>query len=159
MKQLIAISEFLIGLNLVAAEQIDPWADQMKITPAGTSKGAGGTIIFRNEYVAVIFIERYPHKVHSPNLLWAHISAWLMDNDGDRFDQRDASIKIEVDILDDETADVMISIDFIEEVGIVEDSGGDIRLDGKYWRLDEPEIYYALSGELKEPVEWIGEQP
>lgn len=157
MKQLAAITSFLVGLNLVSAEQIESWADKINILPAGTDKGVGGVVICRNAYTATIFIERYPHKTHRAELLFAHVSAWLMDNDSDRLDQKDAGIETEVDILDDETADIMLSIDFIEEIGIVPDSGGDICFNGRYWRLGEPVINYALTGTLHEPVDMVVE--
>lgn len=156
MKQLARITQFVTCLNLVAAEQIDSWIDKLKIAPSATSKGIGGAVIYRQSYSISLFIERYPHKVHSAELLFAHISGWLIDNDGERFDQKDADIEVEIDILDDETADIMISIDFIEEVGITEDPGGDIRFNGKYWRIAEPVINYALTGIIHEPIRLIG---
>ncbi|MEQ1636702.1 MAG: phage tail protein [Methylococcales bacterium] len=159
MKQLAAITAFITSLNLVAAEQVDGWVENPKIVPSATSKGVGGMILFRQTYTAVLIVERYPHKVHPAELLFAHISAWLIDNDGDRFDDKDAEITTDVDILDDETADITISIDFIEEVGITEDPAGPITLAGIRYRLGNPIIHYALEGDLHEPVDWVGEAP
>jgi hypothetical protein len=72
----------------------------------------------------------------------------LMDNDGERFDNQDAKITTDVEIMDDGTADIEISIDFIEEVEIVQDSGGPIYLNGFHWRLAEAVIDYALTGDV-----------
>jgi hypothetical protein len=155
MKQLACITQFIVNLNLVAAEQIDSWVDKLKITLAATSMGVGGIVLFRQTYSISLFIERYPHKVHPSELLFAHIAAWLMDNDSERFDQKDADIEVELDILDDETADIMVSIDFIEEIGIVEDPGGAILFNGQRWRLATPIIKYALSGDIAEPVDLV----
>lgn len=148
MKQLAAITAFIVGLDLIAAEQIESWVENPQIVPAGTVKTRDGVVIYRQTYTAVIAIERYPHKRCPAELLFAHISAWLIDNDGDRFDDKDAKITTDVEIMEDDTADIEISIDFIEEIEIVKDPGGPIRLNGDRWRLADVPIDYALTGEV-----------
>jgi hypothetical protein len=148
MRQIAAITEFLIGLDLVAAEQIDSWVEDPQIVPAGTVKTNDAVVIYRQTYTALIAIERWPHKAHPVELLFAHISAWLIDNDGDRFDDNDAKITTDVEIMDDDTADIEIGIDFIEEVEIVQDSGGPIFLNGFHWRLADAVIDYAETGDV-----------
>lgn len=148
MKQIAAITTFLINLDLVAAEQIDSWVEDPQIVPAGTVKTNDAVVIYRQTYTALIAIERWPHKAHPIELLFAHISAWLIDNDGDRFDDKDAKITTDVEIMDDDTADIEIGIDFIEEVEIVMDPDGAIFLNGFHWRLAEAEIGYAETGDV-----------
>jgi hypothetical protein len=148
MKQIAAITAFLLDLDLVAAEQIESWVENPQIVPAGTWRTAKGVVIYRQRYTAVIAIERYPHKRHPAELLFAHISAWLIEHDGERFDNEDAKITTDVEILDDDTADILVSIDFVEEVEIVEDEDGPIALAGKTWTLAGIEIDYALAGEV-----------
>jgi hypothetical protein len=148
MKQIAAITAFLIDLDLVAAEQIESWVENPQIVPAGTVRTAKGVVIYRQSYTAVIAIERFPHKVHPAELLFAHISAWLIEHDGERFDNEDAKITTDVEILDDDTADILVSIDFVEEVEIVEDADGPIALAGKTWSLAGIEIDYAEAGEV-----------
>lgn len=155
MKQLAAITAFITSLNLVAAEQVDGWVENPQIVPVATSKGVGGLILYRQTYTAVLVIERYPHKRHPAELIFAHVTAWLIDNDGERFDEEAAKITTDVDILDDETADITISIDFVEEVGIVADPAGPITYGGKRWRLGEPVIHYALEGDVHDPVDAV----
>lgn len=147
MKKLNAIVEFITNLDLVAAEQIYPAAN-VQITPAGTVRTATGVVIHRQSYTATIEIDNYPHKRHPTELLFAHISAWLIDNDGERFDNKDADITTNVEILDDDTADIAISIDFIDEVEIVEDADGPIALAGKTYKLAAIDIDYAEEGEV-----------
>lgn len=150
MKQLKALTGFLINLNLVAAEQIDTWAENPQIVPAGTVKGAKSIVLYRQKYDAQIVIERYPHKRHPAELLFGHVCAWLMDNDGDdvRSDGSEASVQIEVDINDDHTADLVLTIDFMEDVTAIEDVTGTITLAGKQYRLADMDIYYAETGDL-----------
>lgn len=145
MIKLAQLTRFLIELNLVAAEQIDSWVENPRIVPSGKSLGNGQIVMYRHEYDAVIVIERYPHKVHSAQLLFAHICSWVMNND-----DRDeiARPRIDVDILDDDTADIEISISFEEDGMVVEDPAGDIELYGKRYRLDDAVINYAETGEV-----------
>lgn len=146
MKQLQAITAFLVNLNLVAAENIDAWVENPQILPAGTDKGAKSIVLFRQKYDAMIVIERFPHKVHPAELLFGQVCAWLMENDGERGDGSEATITTEVEILDDSTADVIITIDFIEDVTAYEDATGPIALAGKHYRLDVQDILYAETG-------------
>lgn len=149
MKQLAAITQFIVGLNMVAAEQIDTWVENPKVEPAGTVKSNNDSVvIYRQTYDAVIAIERYAHRVHPPELLFAQICAWLIEHDGDRFDRKDADLITDVDIMDDQTADIEITIDFHEEVEIVEYAGGPIELAGKRYQLRDLVLRYAEEGEV-----------
>lgn len=148
MKQLSAITNFLVELNLVAAEQIDSWVENPQVIVTGTFKGANSLVIHQQKYTALIAIERYPHRKIPVELLLAQISAWLIENDGERADYEDAKITTDVEIMDDETADIEIGIDFIEEVEIVEYPGGPIQLNGKRYQLRELVLNYALTGDV-----------
>lgn len=155
MRQIKALTSFLLGLNLVAAENIGSLVENPKVEPTAKSMGDGGMILFRQTYDAVIDIERYPHQRHPVELLFGQVSAWLLTYDVDRFDRKEASIQTDVEVLDAETANIMLVIDFIEEVGAVPDPSGPIEYNGQRWRLDVPVINYALEGDLHEPVEVI----
>lgn len=138
MKKIGELVSFLIGLNLVAAEQIASYIETAKLKPSGKVNGIlndGACVICRQEYTAIIDIEHYPHATYSPALLFAHISAWLIDNDTDRYDLENAKPDIIVDVLDDYTADVAININFVEDVLIEESPLGEILLAGKKWSL------------------------
>jgi len=150
MRQLAGLTAFLVGLDLVAAEQIDAWAENPQAIPAGTVKGANTIVLFRLKYDAMVVIERFPHRVHDPELLFGQVCAWLMEHDGDdiRSDNSEAVIHTEVDILDDETADIIMTIDFLEDVTAYEDVAGPISLAGKHYRLDPGDIWFAESGDV-----------
>ena len=84
MKKLADLTTFLTELNLVAAENIFSYVDEPKIIPSGSYLSTDSIILYRLDYTATINIERYPHKIHAAELLFGHVSAWLMDNDDDR---------------------------------------------------------------------------
>jgi len=146
MKQLADLTAFLISLNLVAVENIDSYIDDPKIIPSGKLTSDDSIILYRLDYTATINIEAYPHKRHAPELLFGHLCAWLMDNDAER--DEIATPNVDVDILDNETADIEISIDFEEDVHAIEDITGEISLNGKQYKILASDLYYAKSGDL-----------
>lgn len=155
MRQIAGIVGHLTSLNLVAAENIDSWVDNPEIQIVGKQLGNGSVLLYRQRYDAVIIIERWPHKTLPAELLFAQLAAWLIENDGDdvRSDNSEAVIKPEVDVLDDETADIVITIDFIEDVTIRQSAAGTIVYDGGTYALDDPDILYAEEGDLIAEVE------
>ena len=140
------LTHFLIQQNMVAAEQIDSWVENPQIIPSGEDQGTG-IVLYRQTYDAVISIERFPHKHVAAELLFALVCAWLMQNDADR--DEIAQPTTDVDVLDESTADIEISIAFEEDVHGVEDPAGPIELNGTHYRLADIEIDYAEEGEVK----------
>ncbi len=146
MHKLAAITAFLVQQNLVAAEQIDSWVENVELFPAGDERG-NGVLMFRQEYTIGIEIERYPYKTHPAELLFALLSCWLMDNDSER--DEIAVPKVDVEVLDDSIADLEITIEFTEDITAVEDPAGPILFNGKQYRLDVDLIDYAEEGEVR----------
>lgn len=146
MHKLAAITAFLVQQNLVAAEQIDSWVENPRIVPAAEVRGEA-IVLYRQTYEAVISIERYPHKTHPAELLFALVACWLMDNDAER--EQIATPQTEVDILDASTADIEITLEFEEDITAVEDPAGPILFNGKKYRLAIDVIDYAEEGEVR----------
>jgi hypothetical protein len=147
MKRLRELTEFLMGLNYVAAEQLDSWADNPELIPLLESKGPGGLTVYDVRYDAVVVIERYPHQRHPAELLFAQIVVWLDQADPDRYDQDNlANPRIDVDILDNGTADLELTIPFVESVDAVPDPDGPIEWNGQRWQLADAEIWIAEQG-------------
>ncbi len=148
MKQLAALTQFIVDQNLVAAENVDAWVENPRIVPSGTVKSHNSVVICRQTYSGVIFIENFPHRRTPPELLFALISAWLIEHDGERFDRKDAELTTNVEIMDSETADIDIGIEFSEEIDMVEWPGGPIELNGKRYQLRQLLLNYAETGEV-----------
>jgi len=152
MKQLKELTALLIGLNFVSARKISGVADEPKIIPSGkiltldTGLNAPGIVLYRQTYTAVFNIDGYPFKKHSPEELFGQISAYLLTNGngGDEIPEPG----INIDLLDNDTADIEIHIGFTEDVYGVEDPAGTIPLKGKLYRVADPEIDYVLSGDV-----------
>ena len=149
MVKLQQITAFLVGLNLVAAENIDTWVENPQIVPRFKSQGDGQIILYTQTYDAKLFIERYPHKVHDAELLFAQVCVWLIENDEGRLDLQLPHPDTDVDILDDSTADIEITIRFEEDITAVIDESGPIEFGGQRYRLDDITLSYAKEGEMK----------
>ncbi|MCX4187173.1 phage tail protein [Methylophaga sp. OBS4] len=148
MIKLAALRAFLVELDLVAVENIDSWAENIRFE--GVCKDLGnGMVLFRQQYDAVISIERFPHTRHPVELLFGQLCAWLIDNDAEREDQGVDQPTVDADILDNHTADLDITIPFIEDVEVVPDENGLISINGQKYMLANVEIDYAEQGEVK----------
>lgn len=149
MKMLQAITESVLNLNMVAAENIDAWAENARFVGVAKDMGNDGMVLFRLHYTAAIVIERFPHQEHPAELLFGHVIAWLMDNDELREKLELDPPETDIDILDNQTADLEINIDFVEDVEIIQDPTGPLRLNGERYRLAPVRIDYALEGEVR----------
>lgn len=141
------LTAYLLNLNLVAAEQVDSWVEDPQIVPAAKDLGQGSMVLYRQVYDAVIYIERFNHQKHPAELLFGCVCAWLMQNDTER--DEIAAPRTDVEILDDGTADIEITISFEEDVIAVLDPAGQIEFGGDRYRLAEPIIFYAEEGDLR----------
>lgn len=149
MVKLQQITAFLVGLNLVAAENIDTWTENPRIVPRCKEITDGQMILYTQTYDAVLSFERWPHSRHPAELLFAHVCAWLVENDEDRFEKELAMPSTDVDILDHKTADIDITITFEEDITAVLDENGAITFGGQRYRLDDALISYVKEAEMK----------
>lgn len=148
MIKLEAITHYLLNLNLVAAENMDSWVENARFEGVAKDMGNDSMVLFRSHYTAVISIERFNHKTHPAELLFGHIVAWLIDHDDNREELELDQPTTDIDILDNETADVEINIDFVEDIEAIQDPAGPIYLNGVRYRLAPVRIDYALEGEV-----------
>jgi len=134
MQKIADLHNFIINLNLVAAEQVDSFVDDLVITPALRGTGvAGQLIIAEKDYTAMFYIERYPHGGISEDALLAQISAWVIQNDTER--TASIAFPLIVDIHDNNTADLEFGISFNELIIATADVNGTIDVDGTKYAL------------------------
>lgn len=127
------LADFLRSRNLFAPEQFDYWMENGTAEYA-TKRHGQGIVLCRFRYDAVLSVERY---ARSADLLLVLLSAWLLDNDGEREQDELPMPSIDVTPLDDVAADVEISVTFIEELTLVEDPEGNVPFNGKVWMLQD----------------------
>ncbi len=148
MLKLQQITAFLVGLDLVAAENIDAWVENPQVVPRFKDLGNGQLVVYTQTYDAMIAIERYPHQVHAAELLFAQMCAWLIENDESRLELNLPHPETDVTILDNKTADIEIVIRFEEDITAVPDENGPIEFHGQRYRLDDVTLSYAKEGEM-----------
>lgn len=148
MVKLQQLTEFLLNLNLVAAEQIDSWVENPRMVPRGKVVSEGQLVLFTQTYDAIFAIERYPHKRHSAELLFAHVSAWLIENDSERAQLGLSNPQTDVDVLDDKTADIELTIAFEEDITAVLDEDGPISYMGGQYKLADVAIDYVNEADM-----------
>ncbi|MGJ0489607.1 phage tail protein [Methylobacter sp.] len=134
MKKIADLHAFILSLDLVAAEQIDSYVDDLVIVPSGRpAPTAGQIIIAEKRYTATFNIERYPHGQISEDALLAQIAAWLIENDTTRTDP--IEFPLIVDVHDAQTANLEFGITFEEWILAAEDVAGPITANGKQYAL------------------------
>ncbi len=134
MQKITDLRAFIVNLDMVAAEQIDSFVDDLVVTPAMRESGVASQLIAAEiSYSAMFFIERYPYAKKPANELFAQIAAWLIQNDTSRTDP--VEFPVIVDVNDHETADLEFGILFRENINILADAGGPIVVDGTHYKL------------------------
>lgn len=126
----------------VKANDIDAWQTDGRLHIIQDDMGKGINIA-KWQYNAVIAIERLPHLKFNPYIILAILAAWLADNEWpqDEFDLSDPTI--DIDIISEDHAQMMINIELIEDLQIIEDVNGLIPYLGKKYRLENVPINWA----------------
>lgn len=119
--KLTGITQHLLNANLVAVEQLDSWMEDGRLETTSKSLGNSGVRVCRLEYDAVINIERYGK---APALIFALVTTWLMEHDEDRHSLRLPEPQVEVQVIDNDLADIEITIRFSEDVDLLADDNG-----------------------------------
>jgi len=125
------LTSYLLEKKICAARKLTPYVEGATLAKGFKDLG-NGLLICRFEYTAILFIEDFAGDAH---LLFAFISTWLFENDECRDNDELLPPSIEVDEVDDKTAEVSISIQFIEDITITKDANGLIDFLGETWSL------------------------
>lgn len=132
-----ALHKHLEQSNLVPQEKLDSWAENINVMPSGKNRGNGSVKICNTEYTAIFSLENYSKDAA---LVIAILSAWLFENDNNRNADGLGNPSVEVDIEDDNSAEITIEIKFKEDITLVEDANGSINLGGTKYSVAEAEI-------------------
>lgn len=95
-------------------------------------------------YQAEFYFDRFPFREYSPAVLFCNVAAWLMDNDIERDDGEPlADPNVDVVLEDENSAEVIITVDFEEPVRVIVDENGPIYWRGQQWSIEGYEIWVA----------------
>ena len=142
MKKLKALTSYLLSRNLVMPEQLDSWANQIRLEMIWKPDLKG--MHFANmRYSAVVVFERF---ADDPGRLMALVGSWLESHDRDRDGL--PMLSFAIDMLDNDLADVEITVEFVEPQYLAEDPDGEIEAFDKTWSFIPFDLWVAEKGEV-----------
>ncbi len=133
-------------LALQHYQKFETWVENIRLQTRGSYEG-NRVLLHTMEYRAVFSIEGYTYRKYPIELFNARLLTWLADND-DREELSDSSPNITIDLINDDIADIELTLQFEEDVYITESEGGPIEYCGRTWALEEPEHDVAESSEV-----------
>ncbi|KGD88401.1 phage tail protein [Pseudomonas aeruginosa] len=142
MDKLRALTAYLIDRQLVPAEQLDSFAEQVSLTLVWKPEREG-LRLGDMRYRAVIILERLADH---PARLMALVGSWLENNDQDRDGLPDPVFDVEQ--MDPDLADVELAVEFVEPVHLAEDPAGEIEAFGQRWAFVPFVLWVAEHGEV-----------
>lgn len=119
------------------------WMENGKLIDQGRNVTEYGVEIAHIQYDAILWFEAFPYKEINASMLMAHIQLWLNENDEMRCRLDTQESDFDLEIIDDNTADLSFTVSFREPLTAVKDEYGELQIGGENYRLDEIEIYYA----------------
>lgn len=147
MSQLEALTAFVTqNLPRRVMQGFDSVMDEVSFISAQRDLGAEQYQLAVMQFDAVLSWERWPYRECDPRNLCALLLVWQTSQDEQPF--MDAGLDMElpvldIDIIDQGTATVVVTVKMAESLTLIEDSQGAIPFDGKRWRLADPEIWFA----------------
>lgn len=144
MIKLKALTKYLIACRLVPSEQLDSWADQVNLDLIW-KPDVDGMRMGDMRYSATIVLERFDDH---PSRLMALVGSWLEANDPNRDRDELPAPKFDISILDNDLADVDITLEFNEPLYLAEDPAGEIEAHGKTWAFVPFDLWIAEHGEV-----------
>lgn len=128
-------------------QHLDSWMENGTISLQPRDMGTGVNV-GQLQYDAVFLVENLPFREFNPAIVLAVVAAWLQDNDDIREQLSLPDPQFEVTPLDDNTADVSVSVTFSEPMQLVEDDAGPVPYDGRRWRVEGYIINTAEDGHV-----------
>lgn len=144
MIKLKALTKYLIACRLVPSEQLDSWADQVNLDLIW-KPDVDGMRMGDMRYSATIALERFDDH---PSRLMALVGSWLEANDPNRDRDELPAPKFDISMLDNDLADVDITLEFNEPLYLAEDPAGEIEAHGKTWAFVPFDLWIAEHGEV-----------
>jgi len=139
-----ALTTYLIERQLVLPEQLDSWTDQVNLELIW-KPDLDGLRMGDMRYSATIALERFADH---PGRLMALVGSWLETNDQERDRDELPAPKFDITMLDNDLADVDITLEFNEPQYLAEDPTGEIEAFGKTWAFVPFDLWIAEHGEV-----------
>jgi len=125
--------------------------DEMKFIPAQRDLGLDQYRLAVIRYDAALTWDRFPYRLYDPRQLAALLLVWLGQSDRALYEEMgidDDLPDFDIDLIDDETAVLAISVPMVEALTMVKDEKGNIPMDGAMWRLADTQIWLASEAKV-----------
>lgn len=119
------------------------WMENGKLVNLGKQVTDNGIEICHIQYDGILFFDEFPFKEISPAYLMALIQIWLNENDEMRNILDNYETPFDIEIINDDVADMSFTISFQEPLTAIEDSRGELEIDGISYRLDNIAVFTA----------------
>lgn len=124
------------------------YMENVELLDGGRDLGLG-EMVGAIQYEAVLEWERFPYRICQPQRVFALVLVWLAEQANDLRDTLELPPpEVEVELIDEETAYVVVSIPMVEPLGLVPNDNGEIPWQGQRWSVESPDIWTAEQGRL-----------
>lgn len=113
------------------------WMEKGKLRNEGRQVTDSGVEIAQLDYEAVFFFDKLPFRTINPYKLLALVQVWL--NEHGEYN-RDFESDVNIEMIDDNTAELDITLQFSEPITAERDDEGDLVIDGERYRFDEIDV-------------------
>ncbi|WP_163831869.1 phage tail protein [Spartinivicinus ruber] len=145
MNKLNALKNYLIQLRLVTSEKIEAYPENGRMDII-SKPGKQGLEITQVYYDGIIELTEVKASFHH---IAAIISAWLVEQDHDRFTRFELdNPEFDYDLKSDHTTDIQLTIPFCESVYLVENTDGPIAYDNQRYDTGDYDLWVAETGEV-----------
>jgi hypothetical protein len=138
------LTRYLLERQLVPAEQLDSWTEQVTLELIW-KPDVDGMHMADMRYRAAIVLERFADH---PGRLMALVGSWLENHDTNRDRHELPAPLFAVEPLDNDLFDVDITLEFVEPQYLAEDPAGEIEAHGKTWAFVPFDLWVAERGEV-----------
>ncbi|GLS26162.1 phage tail protein [Marinibactrum halimedae] len=143
-EKLTQLTRYLLSQQLCAQENLDSWAESVKLELRARQQG-NGLVLCEVHYTAQFEVDRV---TTNPVYWFAHIVTWLYENDPDRDVNQLDDPEIEVEPTENQAVSISFEVEFYEPVTLVEDDNGEFELSGTRYRIDTPVMDVADSAAI-----------
>ncbi|CAI2140403.1 phage tail protein [Serratia sp. IR-2025] len=134
MSQLSDLTAFMAAHLPPRVQTFASWMDNQKLTPALKNLGKGQRRIGITTYDGVLEWDKYPFRELDPAVLFALVLSWLMEGANEaRGDLNLSDPDVDIEMYDEESALVTITIPLVDEIVLLPNKDGEIPLDGQAW--------------------------
>lgn len=155
MSQLASLTGFIrANMPARAMQSFTSEMESVKTIPAGKEMGLGQVRLSVIRYDAALMWERFPYRECDPRQVMALLEVWLTQEDRDLFSQvgiTSADPDWDIELIDEETAIVTVTVPMAEALIIVPDNDGAIPYQGERYRLADAEVWTATSALVYAP--------